>query len=175
MYEREQMYCNDCRKAVDIKIVKDVFGADADGNRGQKVIDYDFEDTKEEREEIVEALYQRFIEQGLEIESADVEVYCNLIDENIEVSVEAENYIDDLIEKAKADKDSKKIQESIQKIILMQAQSFLLGGIPIIFYGDEVGYENDYSYLKDAGKSYDNRWMHRPIIDWKKNALAVIS
>ncbi|RVU24790.1 alpha-amylase [Sandaracinomonas limnophila] len=76
------------------------------------------------------------------------------------------------LEKAKADKDSKKIQESIQKIILMQAQSFLLGGIPIIFYGDEVGYENDYSYLKDAGKSYDNRWMHRPIIDWKKNALA---
>ena len=23
--------------------------------------------------------------------------------------------------------------------------------------------------LQDPGKSYDNRWMHRPIIDWKKN------
>jgi len=23
--------------------------------------------------------------------------------------------------------------------------------------------------LKDDGKSYDNRWMHRPLIDWKKN------
>ena len=21
------------------------------------------------------------------------------------------------------------------------------------------------------GKSYDNRWMHRPVIDWKKNEL----
>ena len=26
--------------------------------------------------------------------------------------------------------------------------------------------------LKTPGKSYDNRWMHRPIIDWKKNARA---
>ncbi len=76
------------------------------------------------------------------------------------------------LEKAKASKDANKIAEAIQKIIMMQAHSFLLGGIPIIFYGDEVGYENDYSYLQDAGKSYDNRWMHRPIIDWKKNALA---
>jgi hypothetical protein len=24
----------------------------------------------------------------------------------------------------------------------------------------EAGYINDYSYLEDAGKSYDNRWMH---------------
>lgn len=39
----------------------------------------------------------------------------------------------------------------------------------MIFYGDEVGYTNDYSYLNDPGKSYDNRWMHRPVIDWDKN------
>ena len=39
----------------------------------------------------------------------------------------------------------------------------------MIFYGDETGYTNDYSYLHDPGKSYDNRWMHRPLIDWKKN------
>ncbi len=75
------------------------------------------------------------------------------------------------LEKAKNAKDPQKIEESIQKIIMMQAHSFLLGGIPIIFYGDEVGYENDYSYLQDSGKSYDNRWMHRPVIDWKKNSL----
>ena len=39
----------------------------------------------------------------------------------------------------------------------------------MIFYGDELGYTNDYSYLKDKGKSYDNRWMHRPVMDWEKN------
>ena len=45
----------------------------------------------------------------------------------------------------------------------MQAHSFFLGGVPMLFYGDEVGYTNDYSYLDDEGKSYDNRWMHRPM------------
>ena len=50
----------------------------------------------------------------------------------------------------------------------MQAQSFFIGGVPMLFYGDEVGYTNDYSYLDDPGKSYDNRWMHRPIINWNK-------
>lgn len=63
------------------------------------------------------------------------------------------------------------VANAINKIVLMQAQSMLLGGIPMLFYGDEVGYTNDYSYLVDPGKSYDNRWMHRPVIRWEKNAL----
>ena len=66
-------------------------------------------------------------------------------------------------------KDALAIELSIRKIIMMQAMSFFIGGIPMIFYGDEAGQLNDYSYLNDAGRSYDNRWMHRPIIDWKKN------
>ena len=61
------------------------------------------------------------------------------------------------------------IDNAIQKIILMQAHSFFIGGIPMLFYGDEAGYTNDYSYFNDDAKSYDNRWMHRPVIDWEKN------
>jgi amylosucrase len=61
------------------------------------------------------------------------------------------------------------IKKSVDKILLMQAHSFLLGGVPMIFYGDESAHLNDYSYLQDEGKSYDNRWMHRPVIDWEKN------
>lgn len=63
------------------------------------------------------------------------------------------------------------IDQSIQKILLMQAHSILLGGIPVLFYGDELAYTNDYTYLDDPGKNYDNRWMHRPMIDWNKNKL----
>jgi len=76
------------------------------------------------------------------------------------------------LEKALRENDSFSINESIQKIILMQAHSMFIGGLPILYYGDEVGYTNDYSFRDDPGKSYDNRWMHRPIIDWKKNKLA---
>ena len=76
------------------------------------------------------------------------------------------------LEKARFNKDKKAIETALERIILMQAQSMFLGGLPMLFYGDEVGYENDYSYLEDSGKSCDNRWMHRPIMNWKKNALA---
>jgi amylosucrase len=65
--------------------------------------------------------------------------------------------------------DAAAIELSIQKILMMQAMSFFIGGTPMIFYGDEAGQLNDYSYLNDAGRNYDNRWMHRPIIDWIKN------
>ncbi|MEI6088086.1 MAG: alpha-amylase family glycosyl hydrolase [Bacteroidota bacterium] len=74
------------------------------------------------------------------------------------------------LEKAIRKNDLAQIEISIQKISLMQAQSFFIGGLPVIFYGDELGYTNDYSYLSDPGKSYDNRWMHRPIINWEKEA-----
>ncbi len=73
------------------------------------------------------------------------------------------------LEKALNENNTDNIEISIRKILLMQAHSFFLGGLPMIFYGDETGYTNDYSYLEDQGKSYDNRWMHRPIIDWERN------
>jgi len=73
------------------------------------------------------------------------------------------------LEKAIADNNIMAIEIAIRKILLMQAHSFFIGGVPMLFYGDELGYCNDYSYLDDPGKSYDNRWIHRPVIDWKKN------
>jgi amylosucrase len=73
------------------------------------------------------------------------------------------------LEKAVQQNNNAAINRSILKILLMQAHSFFIGGIPMLFYGDEIGYTNDYSYLNDPGKDYDNRWMHRPIISWKKN------
>lgn len=72
------------------------------------------------------------------------------------------------LEKALIEGNGPAIDLSIQKILMMQAHSIFLGGLPMLFYGDEVGYTNDYSYQHDPGKSYDNRWMHRPVIDWEK-------
>ncbi len=76
------------------------------------------------------------------------------------------------LEKAMEAYDENEIEMSVRKILLMQAQSFFIGGIPMLFYGDELGYTNDYSYLNEEGKSYDNRWMHRPVINWDKNERA---
>jgi amylosucrase len=72
------------------------------------------------------------------------------------------------LEKALIKKDKPAIDTAVNKIALMQAQTMFIGGLPILFYGDELGYINDYTYLNDEGKNYDNRWMHRPLIDWSK-------
>jgi amylosucrase len=73
------------------------------------------------------------------------------------------------LEKAIESNDKEATDISVQKILLMQAHSLFLGGMPMLYYGDELGYTNDYSYLNENGKSYDNRWMHRPVMDWEKN------
>lgn len=73
------------------------------------------------------------------------------------------------VETAIENNDQQAIEFSIRKILLMQAHSFFIGGIPMLFYGDELGYTNDYSYLNDPATAYDNRWMHRPVINWDKN------
>jgi amylosucrase len=72
------------------------------------------------------------------------------------------------LEKALLSKDKHQIQTACNRILLMQAFSFFVGGLPMIFYGDELGYMNEYSFLEDVNKSYDNRWMHRPAINWEK-------
>ncbi|TVQ39608.1 MAG: alpha-amylase [Spirochaetaceae bacterium] len=62
------------------------------------------------------------------------------------------------------------IETAIDCLIMLYAIVCSIGGIPIIYYGDEVGYLNDYSYLDEPDKREDNRWMHRPRIDWNKMA-----
>lgn len=75
------------------------------------------------------------------------------------------------LEKAIDNNNTFLIDIAIKRIALMQAMSFFIGGVPMLFYGDEIGYTNDYTFLNDPDKSYDNRWMHRPQIDWEKNKL----
>jgi amylosucrase len=73
------------------------------------------------------------------------------------------------IEKALGEQNKEALALAVKRVLLMQAHSFFVGGVPMLFYGDEAGYTNDYSYLDDPGKNYDNRWMHRPLTDWAKN------
>jgi len=45
------------------------------------------------------------------------------------------------------------------------------GGIPLLYNGDALGVVNDYGYRDDPGKSDDNRWIHRPKINWDRAEL----
>ena len=49
---------------------------------------------------------------------------------------------------------------------MLHAYMLTLSGVPIIYSGDEVARENDYSYQDDPVKSEDSRWIHRGSMDW---------
>jgi amylosucrase len=67
--------------------------------------------------------------------------------------------------------DPKEIDDAIKVIILLHGMIMSFGGIPLLYYGDEIGTTNDYRYVEDERKSGDTRWMHRPTFDWEKAEL----
>lgn len=60
------------------------------------------------------------------------------------------------------------VEMSVRRILLAHAVILGYGGIPLIYMGDEIGLLNDLSYLQDPSRKDDNRWTHRPPMDWKK-------
>jgi glycosidase len=70
------------------------------------------------------------------------------------------------LEKALNEEGSAEVDLAIRRILLIHAVIMTVGGIPLIYLGDEVGMMNDYLYSQDSTKSGDSRWVHRPLADW---------
>jgi amylosucrase len=64
--------------------------------------------------------------------------------------------------------DAEAIDQSIGLILLLHSMLMSFGGIPLLYYGDEIGTLNNYAALEDTGKGGDSRWIHRPVIDWER-------
>lgn len=67
--------------------------------------------------------------------------------------------------------DGSAIDDAINIILLLHSLILSFGGIPLLYYGDEIGTINDDSYRDDPFKAGDTRWVHRPSINWEKAAL----
>lgn len=57
---------------------------------------------------------------------------------------------------------------AIKRILLLHSLIMSFGGIPLLYYGDELACINDYRSLEDPEIGYDNRWINRPRIDWEQ-------
>ncbi len=68
------------------------------------------------------------------------------------------------LEKAMAADDSQAIEFALKRIRLLNSINLSIGGIPLIYQGDELGILNDHSYLEDEFKCDDARWVNRPAI-----------
>ena len=72
------------------------------------------------------------------------------------------------LEKALQEETQKEVELAIKRIQLIHAVILTIGGLPLIYLGDEIGTMNDYSYILDPDKANDSRWVHRPRTDWNK-------
>lgn len=62
------------------------------------------------------------------------------------------------------------LDHAIRRILLLYSVILSIGGIPLIYLGDEIGQLNDYRYRDDPARADDSRWAHRPRTDWAKAA-----
>jgi amylosucrase len=70
------------------------------------------------------------------------------------------------LEQALDSGDEVAIDLAIRRVLLLYAIAFAHGGLPLVYMGDEIGLRNDHGYEADPARADDNRWMHRPPMDW---------
>jgi len=71
------------------------------------------------------------------------------------------------LHRAMALNDANEIELALSRILLIHGVIFTIGGIPLIYLGDEIGMANDPIFREDPAKEGDERWLHRPRFDWE--------
>ena len=70
--------------------------------------------------------------------------------------------------RAVAANDEGEVDLAIRRILLLHGVILTIGGIPLLYLGDEIGTLNDNDYARDPAKLGDTRWVHRAIFDWER-------
>ncbi len=64
--------------------------------------------------------------------------------------------------------DNEDLKElAIRRMMLLHGISLSIGGIPLLYLGEEWGMLNDYDFVNDPAKAGDSRWIHRPKMKWE--------
>ncbi len=70
------------------------------------------------------------------------------------------------IESARREQNTGKLDCALRYDIMLHALIFTMSGLPILYSGDEIAQENDYSYHQDPLKRDDSRYLHRGDFRW---------
>lgn len=72
------------------------------------------------------------------------------------------------LEKALHEETGKEVALAARRILLIYGIVMTIGGMPLIYLGDELATCNDYGYRDDPAKARDSRWVHRPAANWAR-------
>jgi amylosucrase len=70
------------------------------------------------------------------------------------------------LEKALNEEGPQEVTLAIRRILLIHGIILLVGGIPLLYLGDEIATLNDYTFLDHTDHAHDSRWVHRPAANW---------
>lgn len=75
------------------------------------------------------------------------------------------------VEKAAYERNEEELKKAVRFDLTLHAYMLTQAGIPVIYSGDEIGQENDYTYHEDQKKWEDSRYLHRGHFQWDKEQL----
>jgi len=76
------------------------------------------------------------------------------------------------LDRARRAGDAEGVDLAVRRIVLLHGLILTIGGLPVIYLGDEVATENDHAFEADPARAHDNRWAHRPTADWTAQEAA---
>lgn len=62
--------------------------------------------------------------------------------------------------------DPGRVDDAVRRLLLLHAVILGFGGMPLLYMGDELALLNDDSFADVPEHAADNRWVHRPRMDW---------
>lgn len=74
-----------------------------------------------------------------------------------------------------AAEDEQERTAALRRLVTLYSVVYSFGGIPLIYMGDEIALGNDDDWAENPAHSDDNRWAHRPRMDWATVAAATPS
>ncbi len=61
---------------------------------------------------------------------------------------------------------SVEVDAALDRVVLLYSVVYAFGGIPLLYMGDEIAMRNDERWADEPEHADDNRWLHRPRMDW---------
>lgn len=72
------------------------------------------------------------------------------------------------LDRAAAEGDRDAVDLAIARIVVLNVLMLTLGGVPLIYIGDEIAQPNDADYRRVPEHAADARWTHRPVFPWTR-------
>ncbi len=72
------------------------------------------------------------------------------------------------LERALGEDNAEEIELSLARLLLGHAVVLGYGGVPLLYMGDEIATLNDDHFAENPEHAGDNRWVHRPLMDWAR-------